>query len=169
MCCFRCFHQKSLVFPYLWAVSWHFVMVAGYREHVRVLPEVLPVVVGTVLQKGWTHDEYVVKISFEILFQHFQKVVRLSTSGHADDKHVKWCFHLVLPFGQYSTPWSLFSTTLIIPSATTKMWHERSVVVASFSISRRTPAWVPISLCLLPLTLSSLTVRKSTTQANLSV
>ena len=68
-------------------------MVAGQCEHVRVLPEVLPVLVGVVLQKGWTHDEYVVKIPFEILFQHFQKVVRLSASGHADDKHVKGCVH----------------------------------------------------------------------------
>ena len=47
----------------------HFVVVAGKREYVRVLPEVLPVLIGTVLQKGWAHDEYVVKIPFEILFQ----------------------------------------------------------------------------------------------------
>ena len=121
-------------------VARYFVVVAGQREHVRVLPEVLPV--GSVLQKGWTHDEYVVKIPFEILFQHFQKVMCLSAGGHANDKYVKECTHLVLPFGQYSTPWSLLSTTLIIPSATTKTWHERSVVVAFFSISRRTLACV---------------------------
>ena len=54
----------------------------------------------------------------------------LSAGGHSDDQHVKGCVHysfLVIPFGQYSTPWSLFSTTLTIPSANTKTWQDRSV------------------------------------------
>ena len=67
-------------------------MVTGHCEHVRVL-QVLPTLISLVFREGWTHDEYVIRIPFETLFQHFQKVVRLSTGGHTDDKHVKECVH----------------------------------------------------------------------------
>ena len=65
-------------------------VVARNREHVRVF-EVLPLLVGFVFQECRAYEKHVVKVPFEIFLQHFQKVVRLSAGGHADDEDVKWC------------------------------------------------------------------------------
>ena len=70
--------------------GFHFVMVAGHRERVRVFL-VFPLLVGFVFQKCRAHEKHVVKMSPEIFLQHFQKVVCLFAGGHADDEHVKGC------------------------------------------------------------------------------
>ena len=59
-------------------------MVAGQCKHVRIIKRIL-LLVGFVFQECWAHEKHVVKVLFEILLQHFQKVVGLFAGSHADD------------------------------------------------------------------------------------
>ena len=72
--------------------AFYFVVIARYREYVRVF-QLLPVLVRFVVLERRTHDEDVVKMVFVFFFQHIQEVVCFSTGRHTGYDHVKWCIH----------------------------------------------------------------------------